>query len=166
MIGEIVRPHGVRGEMRVLPRTDHPSRFARLRDCVLWDPARDRREPRRIRSVRTAGDSLLVAFAGCESPEAARELTGWLIAVPEGEALPAPEGTFYPWQMEGALVVTEDGREVGRMTGVEQGPGQDRFVVRDGSREHLIPAVAEIVVEVDVAGRRVVIRPPDGLLDL
>ena len=64
------------------------------------------------------------------------------------------------------VVVTEDGREVGRMAGVEQGPGQDRWIVRDGAREHLIPAVAEIVVDVDVATRRIVIRPPDGLLEL
>ena len=58
------------------------------------------------------------------------------------------------------------GREVGRVAGIERGPGQDLWVVSDGAREHLIPAVAEIVVDVDLAARRVVIRPPDGLLDL
>jgi 16S rRNA processing protein RimM len=166
VIGEIGRPHGVRGELRVTPMTDDPSRFARLKECVLWDAARDQREARRITTTRSAGDSLLVAFAGCESPEAARTLVGRLIAVPERDVLPPREGTFYPWQIEGATVVTEDGREVGRMTGIDQGPGQDRWIVNDGTREHLIPAVAEIVVEVDVAAGRVVIRPPDGLLDL
>ena len=166
MIGEIVRPHGLRGEMRVMPLTDDPSRFSRLAECVLWDAARDVREPRRLRSARTAGDTLLVALAGCETPEAARSLTGRLIAIHERDVLPPREGTFYPWQLEGAVVVTEDGREVGRMTGVEQGPGQDRWIVRDGAREHLIPAVADIVVDVDLAARRIVIRPPDGLLDL
>ena len=166
MIGEIVRPHGLRGEMRVMPLTDDPSRFSRLAECVLWDAARDVREPRRLRSARTAGDTLLVALAGCETPEAARSLTGRLIAIHERDVLPLREGTFYPWQLEGAVVVTEDGREVGRMTGIEQGPGQDRWIVRDGAREHLIPAVADIVVDVDLAARRIVIRPPDGLLDL
>ena len=166
MIGEIVRPHGLRGEMRVMPLTDDPSRFSRLEQCVLWDTARDMREPRRLRSARTAGDTLLVALAGCETPEAARSLTGRLIAIHERDVLPPREGTFYPWQLEGAVVVTEEGREVGRLTGIEQGPGQDRWIVRDGAREHLIPAVPDIVVDVDVAGRRIVIRPPDGLLDL
>ena len=166
MIGEIVRPHGLKGEMRVMPLTDDPSRFSRLDQCVLWDAARDVREPCRLRGARTAGDTLLVALAGCETPEAARRLAGRLIAIPERDVLPLREGTFYPWQLEGAVVVTEDGREVGRMAGVEQGPGQDRWIVRDGVREHLIPAVADIVLEVDVAAGRIVIRPPDGLLDL
>ena len=109
---------------------------------------------------------MLVALTGCDSPEAARTLSGRFLAIPERDVLPPREGTFYPWQIEGAVVVTEDGRQVGRMSGVEQGPGQDRWIVRDGAREHLIPAVADIVVDVDVAARRIVIRPPDGLLDL
>ncbi len=166
MIGEIVRPHGLRGEMRVIPLTDDPARFSRLEECVLWDTARDLREPRRLRSARSAGDTLLVALAGCDTPEAARTLTGRFLAIPERDVLPPREGTFYPWQIEGAVVVTEDGREIGRMSGIERGPGQDRWIVRDGAREHLIPAVADIVVEVDVAARRIVIRPPDGLLEL
>jgi 16S rRNA processing protein RimM len=165
-IGEIVRAHGLRGEVRVAPLTDDPSRFVRVRECVLWDAARDQREPRRIIAARPSGEGVLVALAGCTTPEAAQALAGRLIALPEAEALPPPPGAFYPWQIEGAAVVTEDGREVGRMAGIQQGAAQDLWIVREGEREHLIPAVAEIVVDVDVAGRRVVIRPPDGLLDL
>jgi 16S rRNA processing protein RimM len=165
-IGEIVRAHGLRGEMRVVPLTDDPSRFARVRECVLWDEARDRREPRRITAARASAEGVVVTLAGCSTPEDARALAGRLIAIPEAEALPPPPGAFYPWQIEGAAVVTEDGREVGRMAAIQQGGAQDLWVVRDGEREHLIPAVAEIVIDVDVAGRRVVIRPPDGLLDL
>jgi 16S rRNA processing protein RimM len=165
-IGQIMRPHGLRGEMRVAPLTDDPSRFSRVTECVLWDTARDQREPCRIIAVRGGGDKMLVALEGCTSPEAAKALAGRLIAIPEEEALPLPEGAFYPWQIEGAAVVTEDGREVGRMTGIQQGGAQDLWIVRDGEREHLIPAVPEIVVDVDVSGRRVVIRPPDGLLEL
>jgi 16S rRNA processing protein RimM len=63
-------------------------------------------------------------------------------------------------------VLTEDGGEVGRVLRVETGPAQDLWVVGDGGREHLVPAVPEIVRDVDLAARRVVIRPPDGLLDL
>jgi 16S rRNA processing protein RimM len=63
-------------------------------------------------------------------------------------------------------VVTEDGREVGRVLRVEAAPAQDLWVVGDGAREHLVPAVADIVRDVDLRERRVVIRPPDGLLDL
>ena len=62
--------------------------------------------------------------------------------------------------------MTDEGREVGRVTRIEQSAAQDLWVVGDGARECLIPAVAEIVLEVDMAARRVVIRPPEGLLEL
>jgi 16S rRNA processing protein RimM len=165
-IGEIARVHGLRGEVRVTPLTDRPERFERVTECVLWDAARNERETRRITTARRHGDALLVTFAGCGTPEDAQTLVGRLIALPRGEALPPPEGSFYPWQLEGARVTTEDGRPVGRVTGIEHSGAQDLWVVAGDGREHLIPAVPEIVLDVDVAAGRVVIRPPEGLLDL
>jgi 16S rRNA processing protein RimM len=166
VIGEITRPHGLHGEMRVTPLTDHPERFEAVTDCVLWDQARDTREPCRITGARRQGAAVLLSLAGCETVEAAGALVGRLLALPEAEALPLPPGQFYPWQLEGCRVLTDDGREVGRVTRIEQSAAQDLWVVSDGTRECLIPAVAEIVLEVDVAAGRVVIRPPAGLLEL
>ena len=88
------------------------------------------------------------------------------MALPREQALPPPDGRFYPWQLEGCRVVTESGREVGRVIGIEHAPAQDLWIIADGDVERLIPAVPEIVSEVDLAGRRVVIRPPEGLLEL
>jgi len=165
-IGEIGRPHGLGGEVRVTPLTDRPERFQTLSECVLWDVARDHCAPCRVTAARRQGAALVVAIAGCETPEAAADLTGRLLAVPEAEALLPPEGHFYPWQLEGCRVLTEDGRDVGRVLRVEPAPAQDLWVVGDEAREHLVPAVPEIVLDVDLKARRVVIRPPDGLLDL
>ncbi len=166
VIGEIVRAHGLRGELRVAPLTDDPRRFERVKDCVVWDATRDEREPRRITGARRHGDAVVVTVAGCDSVDAARSLVGRLLAVPEADALPLGPGRFYPWQIEGAQVTTEAGAVVGHVAGIQRGPAQEWWVVRGGDREHLIPAVADIVVDVDLAARRVVIRPPDGLLDL
>lgn len=166
MIGEILRPQGLRGAVRVRPLTDRPERFERVTECVLWDAASDERETRRVITAQPQGQSVVMALDGCESIEAAEGLVGRLVALPEAEALPLAPGQFYPWQLEGAKVVTEDGQEVGRVAGIEQSTGHDLWVVRRGEREHLIPAVAAIVVDVDVAAGRVVIRPPEGLLDL
>jgi 16S rRNA processing protein RimM len=165
-IGEIVRPHGLRGEIRVAPLTDDPGRFERVTDCVVWEPTRDERQSCRITASRRQGDVVLLSLSGYDSPEAARALAGRLIAIPASQAVPPGPGRVYPWQLEGCHVVTEEGQEVGRMTRIEQSPAHDLWVVDDGGREHLIPAVPEIVLDVDVAARRVVIRPPEGLLDL
>ncbi len=166
VIGEIARPHGLHGEMRVTSLADHPERFEGVTDCVLWDRARDTRERCRITRARRQGTAVLLSLAGYDTVEAASALVGRLVALPEAEALPLPPGQFYPWQLEGCRVVTDDGREVARVTRIEQSAAQDLWVVSDGARERLIPAVAEIVLEVDVAAGRVVIRPPDGLLEL
>lgn len=165
VIGEVSRVHGLRGDVQVRPMTDRPERFEGLSGCVLWDASRDERETRRISTARVQGAVVVLRFEGDDSPEAAQRRIGRLLAVPESEALPLPEGSFYPWQIEGARVVTEDGRDVGRIVRIEAG-AQELWVVADGDREHLIPAVPEIVIDVDLAAGRVVIRPPDGLLDL
>lgn len=151
----------------MIPLTDSPERFEVLAECVLWDRSRDERETRRIAEAHRHGSSVLMSLAGVESVEAASALVGRFVAVPASAALPLPPGQFYPWQLEGARVSTEDGHEVGRVAGIEPSPAHDLWVVRDGDgREHLIPAVPEIVVDVDLAAGRVVIRPPEGLLEL
>ena len=166
VIGEVTRPHGLRGALRVTPQTDRPERFDDLRECVLWDPPSDARVVRRIREVRHQGDVVLLSLVGCDSPEAARTLSGRLVALPRSQALPPPPGHVYPWQLVGCRVEAEDGHAVGELSGVEPSPAHDLWVVRSEGREHLIPAVPEIVREVDLGARRVVIRPPEGLLEL
>ena len=167
VIGEVVRPHGVRGAVRVTLQTDRPDRFDGLRECVLWDPKSDARSIGRIRAVRRQGDNaVLLSLADYDSPEAARALVGRLIALPRAQAVPAPPGHAYPWQLAGCRVELEDGRVVGELRGVEASPAHDLWVVRGPEREHLIPAVPEIVLEVDLDAKRVVIRPPEGLLEI
>jgi 16S rRNA processing protein RimM len=166
VIGEITRPHGLHGEVRVTPLTDDPERFTHLRECIVWDRADDRREPRRVAAARRHGEAVVLALAGAGCVDDARALVGRLVAVPASEARPLPEGWFYPWQLEGCLVQTTDGAEVGRVTGIERSAAHDLWAVAGEGREHLIPAVPEIVVEVNLAARRVIIQPPAGLLDL
>jgi 16S rRNA processing protein RimM len=166
-VGEVLRPWGLGGEVRVRPLTDRPEeRFRALRDCVLWDPRPDRREPCRITSCRFEAETVLVRVEGVTSPEAAQRLTGRLLAVAQEDVLPAPEGSFYPWEMAGAAVETPDGRRVGEFVRVEGTEAQPLWVVAENGREHLVPAVPEIVVEVNRAERRIVIDPPEGLLEL
>lgn len=166
-VGEVLRPHGVRGDLRVRPLTDRPrERFAALDECLLVDPATQGSERCRVIWRRFEGGGLLLRLDGVTSHEAARALQGRLLAIEPERALPVAPGQFYPWQLEGAVVETVDGRAVGRFVRVEGSPGQALWVVADGTRERLVPAVPEIVVEVSVAERRIVIDPPEGLLEL
>ncbi len=166
-VGEVLKPYGIRGEVRVRPLTDQPrERFGGLTHCFLWEPDADDREACRIASCRFEENTVLVRLDGVDSPEQARRLQGRLLAVRREEALPAAAGRFYPWQMAGAVVETRDGHRVGRFVGIESGAAQELWVIDAGGRERLIPAVAEIVIEVSLADRRIVIDPPEGLLEL
>ena len=82
-VGEIGRAYGLRGEVRVMPLTDDPSRFSRRDTYVLWDPRNGGRQPCRITASRRQGDAVLVTVDGYESPEAAKQRAGRLLAVPE-----------------------------------------------------------------------------------
>jgi 16S rRNA processing protein RimM len=166
-VGEVLRPHGVTGEVKVRSLSDRTEdRFRRLRECILWEPQTDHRESCHIASCRLEGETVLVRIEGIDSPEAARRLSGRLLAVDRADVLPPPDGSFYPWQLQGARVETRDGQPVGTFVRVDPGGGQDLWVIAHEGRERLIPAVAEIVVDVSVADQRIVIDPPEGLLDL
>jgi 16S rRNA processing protein RimM len=82
-------------------------------------------------------------------------------------ALPAlPEGTHYRHDLVGCEVIDASGQAIGRVAAVEGPLDQSRLVVAGGRGEILIPLVAGICVEVDVAAKRIVVNPPEGLLDL
>ena len=165
-IGTVVRAHGLRGDVTVRALTDRPARFDSLLGCVLWDSDRDVRLERRVERVRRQGEHIILKLSDVDGVDAARGLVGRLVAVAESDAVPLADGQFFSWQLECCRVETEDGTRVGEVAGIERSPAHDLWVVADGVREHLVPAVPEIVVDVNLGARRVVIRPPEGLLEL
>ena len=96
----------------------------------------------------------------------AEALAGVELRVPVEELAPLPAGTFYHHDLVGCFVVTGQGKEVGIVEGVEGTVGRSRLVVAGARGEILIPLVTEICRTIDVAGKRIVIEPPEGLLDL
>ena len=117
-----------------------------------------------VASSRSHRTRFLVRFEGLDGREEAESLRGALY-VDSGEARSLEPGEYWEHELVGAEVETTDGSPVGRVSAVEAGPGQDRLVVATPVGERLIPVVEEIVIEVDRDARRVVVDPPDGLLD-
>jgi 16S rRNA processing protein RimM len=163
-VGRILRPQGRRGEVRVEPLTDDPARLAALTDCYLVPP--DAGEPRRIETVRFQGAMPVVKLAGTDSIDAAEALTGRLVAIPREAARPLPPDHFYAFDLVGCRVRTPEGRPLGVIEDVSPGPAHDLWVVRADARQWLLPAVTAIVERVDLTERVVVVRPPEGLVEL
>ncbi len=148
-VGQLRRPHGVRGEIRMEVFTDFPERLAAGR-TVFVGP---RRMPLQIRSVRWHNGALLVAFEGYNDREQVGLLRNMLVTIPAEEAPPLPEGEFYYHQILGLRVVTDEGETLGRVTEIMETGANDVFVVRadDGRSEILLPDTDEVVLDIDLA---------------
>ncbi|HEV8307554.1 MAG TPA: ribosome maturation factor RimM [Methylomirabilota bacterium] len=163
-VGRVVRPQGRRGEVRLQPLTDEPGRLQELHECYLVPP--EAGERRRVEAVWFQGGVPVLKLQGVDDLGAAEALAGRLVTIPRGVVRPLPPDRFYCFDLVGCTVRTPEGRELGVLSDVVAGAAHDFWVVRDGERECLIPAVTAIVERVDLPGRVVVVRPPEGLLEL
>jgi len=160
-VGRVTRPHGVRGELRVEVLTDDPEHLASLPTLYLGE---ERRQVK-VLGVRLHQKHLLVTLDGCDSREAADELRGLALYVAAEDAVPLERDEYYEYQVEGLQVVTENGEVLGEIAEVFTAPGaNDVFIVHGPLGEMLIPAIEDVVIEIDPADGRVVIRPMPGLL--
>jgi 16S rRNA processing protein RimM len=118
-----------------------------------------------VKGARPHGSVWLLVLDGVRTPEQARELTGRAVAIPESELPALRAGEFYHYQLIGLAVVGEHGQALGAVSDVLSASGNHVLVVRDGGRERLIPLIDRVVREIDLAARRIVVHPIDGLLD-
>ncbi|MFS8525234.1 MAG: ribosome maturation factor RimM [Limnochordales bacterium] len=162
-IGEVTAPHGVRGEVRVWPRTDFPERFQRLERVFVRRPGRVPQELA-VERARFHKGFVIVKLEGVDTRDDAETLRGALLQVPGDQVVPLPEDHYYVFQIVGLEVVDEDGRELGVVKEVLFTGANDVYVVEraDGS-ELLLPAVKDVVLRVDVDAGRMVVRLLPGL---
>jgi 16S rRNA processing protein RimM len=166
VIGQIARPHGIRGEVVVEVTTDEPGSRYLAGSALATDPAGA--GPLTIEAVRPHQGRLIVAFDGILDRDAAEALRGVKLCVDSAE-LPPPldPDEFHDFQLVGLVAEDSSGERLGEVVGVEHGPAADLLVLRrpDGGRA-LVPFVKAIVPTVDLPAGRLVLTPPEGLLDL
>lgn len=177
VVGKIGRAHGLSGEVGVEVRTDRPDlRFAPGAVLTARPVARG---PLTVAAIRWHSGRLLVRFDGCADRTAAESLRGIELIVQVAEAgaadttgaaddAPADDDdAFYDHQLVGLRAVDADGVELGSIREVQHLPAHDLLVLtRRGAADALVPFVAEIVPDVDLAAGTVTVLDPGGLLDL
>ncbi|HZV51719.1 MAG TPA: ribosome maturation factor RimM [Candidatus Dormibacteraeota bacterium] len=157
-VGLIVGAFGIEGAVKVSSLTDFPERFAPGAELHL-DGRRLRVEWSRPRPAWT-----VVKLQGLDDRAAAEAARGRYLEVPEEEVRPLPDAAWYHHELVGLSVSTTDGRELGTLTEVWSMPANDVWVARREGHEHLIPAVHEAVLEVDLEHRRVTVA--DWILEV
>lgn len=153
VIGQIVAPFGLRGEMKIEPLTDFPERFSGLTEVFVGP---DRR-PVHIERARPHKRQVVLKLAGIDTPEGVAVLRGLDLAVPRSDAMRLPEGHFYLADILGMDVVV-DGERLGSVFTVLRTGSNDVYVVRHGGREILIPAIKDAVTKVDFERRLITVE--------
>jgi 16S rRNA processing protein RimM len=165
LVGIVARTHGNRGQVIVNNETDFPEErfkegatlFARRGDNPV--------ETLQIATVRFQQGRPILGLDGISSIDEAERLAGFELKVPASEQGALPPGSFYHHQLIGCEVVTAAGELVGKVSAVEGSGATSRLVVRSTRGEVLIP-LAEEICAVDVAAKRIVVTPPQGLLEV
>lgn len=164
VVGRIGHAHGVKGEVSVDVRTDDPDRRYVTGSVLATDPPE--RGPLTVESARPHHGRLLVRFEGVADRNAAESLRNTLLVIDSADVGEAGEDEYWDHDLIGLVAVTSEGSSLGSVTDVIHVPGAPLLAIDVEGREVLVPFVEAIVPEVDVAGGRIVVNPPQGLLDL
>ena len=158
IVARVIGPHGREGGLNVQLLSNLPGRFAPGLDLFLGP------DTYTISAFRQTGpDSAMIWLEGILTRSRASAFTAkFLAAKPESDAL-LEEGEYFHYQLIGMQVRTEEGEELGELQEILETGSNDVYIIRDGSKELLIPATEQVVLDVDVAGNAMLVRLPDGL---
>ena len=164
LVGRIRRPHGVRGELLVDVVSDVPGRLAPGRE--LWLETVDGAgRVMKVAAHRAHPRGALLSFEGLEDRDAVESLRGATLEADRRTVAPAPEGSYYYFELTGCRCHDATAGELGEVTEVNVDGGGLLIEVRAGETELLVPFVEEYIKAVDVAARRIELELPEGLLE-
>ncbi len=164
VIAKTVRTRGLKGELVADLLTDFPERFEGLEDVTAVMPSGDRRELK-IEDFWFQKERIVLKFAGFDSVEAAESLRNAEICISETEIVELSEDEFFDWQLEGCEAETAGGQKIGTVKELMRTGGTEILIVTGDEKEYMIPFAASICVEVDIENKRIVVDPPEGLLE-
>ena len=149
-VGLILKPQGIRGELKVKPYTDTAEDFSALSRVFVEG------KEYKVLSVRTGGGAVYLGLRGVADRNAAELLRGQEIVIPREEAPKPAEGRYYIADLLGAEIVTEGGKVLGKLTDIRQA-ATDVYTLFDGTREVLFPVADGVVLSVDVEKGTIVV---------
>jgi 16S rRNA processing protein RimM len=161
-VGKIRRPHGVTGDVLVDIYTNFPERLQPK--AVVY--AGEAHIPLTIRRQRNHNDGILLAFDEFTTPEQVGRFRNQILYIAEADAMELPEGEFYYYELLGLSVVDDAGESLGKVTEIMETGANDVYVVtNEAGREILLPAIAEVILDVDLDTKIMKVHLLPGLLE-
>lgn len=165
-VGRIVKTHGLRGALKMVPYGETLQQLEPKAKLHLVADGDMGEALLTLMQLRHQGRHWVARFSELAGVDAAQKIVGKEVFLPEEELPPTSEGEYYHFQLIGLRVETAgDGRVVGVLRAVIETGSNDVYVVEHDDREVLIPAIAEVILEVDLQNGRMIIAAPEGLLD-
>ena len=165
-IARAVRTRGLKGEIVAELLTDFPERFEGL-DRLIASSPEGQRSSVELEEFWFQKDRIILKFTGVDSIEAAQDLIGYEFCIPETERVPLNENEYYDFELEGCLVRDSGGREIGKVQRVlKTGATEILEIATEYGSTVLVPLAESIVTDIDIPAKRIVIDPPEGLLEL
>jgi len=163
-IGKVVAPFGIHGEIKVLSLTDIPNRFAEL-EVIYLGSDHIRHSIKSIRPYK--GDMVVMKLAGIDDANAAETVRNLDLSIPLSQLAPLPPDSYYQHDIIGLEVVTIDGQNVGKIVDIMVTGSNDVYIIEGkiSGREILIPAIKDVIRQVDLIRKLMYIEPMKGLLD-
>ena len=162
-VGKITKPHGIRGEVKIIAFSGDAAPFKGYHDMVLVD-GRGKMSLATLKKCRVQDRFAVVVLAGITTRNHAEELAGMQVWVDESHLPDLDDTEFYWRDVMGGAVVSSDGQHIGKLINLFDAGGSDMMVVQTDRGEVLVPAQREFIVEVNEAG--IVVDLPPGLLDV
>ncbi len=164
LLGKVIRPHGLEGLLRIQSYAESERSFLNAETICLKPVSGFPREAQ-IRSLRPHKTVYLMALQGIASIEAAEALRGAEIWVPK-DTLVREEGAYFWYELLGLEVYLKSGEWLGRISQIIEAGSHDIYKITAGDREFFVPATHEVVEEIDLDKKAMIISPMEGLLDL
>ena len=164
-IGQITGTHGLKGNIKVYPTTDDPSRFELLDEIII--PHKGKNEVFEIEKVGYHKQFVLLKLKNIDDINDAEKFKGDFVLIPEEKALPLEEDEYYMRDLYDMEVVADDGEVLGTLAEILPiAGGNDVYVVKsEGKKDLLIPAIKQCILNVDVKNKKMTVKLLEGLRD-
>jgi 16S rRNA processing protein RimM len=164
-IARIARTRGNRGEVLADLYTDFPDRFNAL-ETVWLEFGDGRMQQMALEDAWEHKGRNVLKFRGVDDISSAEGYVGCWVLIPAEQAVQLPQDTYFDHDLIGCLVEDTQGSRLGIVTEILHIAGNNLLVVEDSNREHLIPAVENICIRISIEEKRILVDPPEGLMDL
>lgn len=165
-VARVIKPHGIRGEIKLKPYYGASCDFTRFPDVLLENSATGERKKFSTGKVRTQGEYFLLELVGIIDRTAAERFRTFEVLVKKEYLPELPVGRYYWHELNGLKVITQDGLELGNVSNIMPLEAHDILVITGSGREYLIPLVKEFILAKDDASRTLVVSPAPGLLEI